>query len=110
MLKFVQKWIREINENSEIKEEGTAEKWTKPEDGLPSSDRSVEVILYNPGQRIYRENTKAGMDLAVAQFNPHVGWKMDRAGVVVAWRDLDKEYRALFNDLEWANLSLSHKV
>lgn len=110
MLKFVQKWLREKSEGAEIDQDRTTEKWTKPEDGLPSTDRSVEVILYNPGHRNYREDVKPGMDIAYAQFNPHVGWKLDRQGVVVAWRDMEKEYRDLFNDLEWAKLSLSHKV
>lgn|SRR5574338_345243 len=109
MLKFVEKWIRERREDAEITEDGTTEKWTKCEDGLPSTDRKVEVMVYSPGYRGYAENRPAGMDICFAQFNPHVGWKMDKAGVVVAWRDMDKEYRDMINDLDLCKFLLSDK-
>jgi hypothetical protein len=108
MLKFVQKWIRERAENAEIDADGTVDKWTKCEDGLPSTDRKVEVMVFKPGNT-YR-GLKEGMDICFAQFNPHVGWKMDREGIVISWRDLDKQYRDLVNDLDWAQYCLDHKV
>jgi hypothetical protein len=41
------------------------------------------------------------MKLCFAQFNPHVGWKMPNSGVVVAWRDLDQQYRDIVNDMNF---------
>lgn len=111
MLKFVEKWLSERRDNAEIEKDGTVDKWTKCEDGLPSSDRKVEVLVYSPSRNsVFDESTPRGMNVCFAQFNPHVGWKMDRAGVVVSWRDMDKQYRDMINNLDWAKSSLSHLV
>ncbi len=110
MLKFVQKWIREKRDEAEITADGTVDKWTKCEDGLPSSDRKVEVMVYSPAFEGYTSRRSAGMDICFAQFNPHVGWKMEKSGVVVAWRDMDKEYRNMINDLDWCKYLLSDKI
>ena len=100
MLKFVQKWLRERKDEAEIEQDGTRGVWTKCEDGLPSSDRKVEAMIYSPAG--YRASAR--MDVCFAQFNPHIGWKMDREAVVIAWRDMEKEYRDMINDLSWAKL------
>jgi hypothetical protein len=110
MLKFVQKWMRERSENAEIEEDGTSEKWTKCEDGLPSTDRKVEVIVFSPAREHYGRDIPAGMDICFAQFNPHVGWKMENNGIVVSWRDMSKDYRDMINNLDWAQFMLQHKA
>lgn len=107
MLKFVEKWLRERADEKEIEKYGTTDKWTKCEEGLPSSDRRVEAMVYHPGRTSYIDrNVPAGMNICFAQFNPHVGWQKNCEGVVIAWRDMDKEFRDLANDLEWAKNKL----
>lgn len=108
MLKFVEKWIRDRKDSAEIIADGTLDKWTKCEDGLPSSDRKVEVMIFAPGNRY--DGISAGMDLCLAQFNPHLGWKMNKQGIVIAWRDMPKEYRDMANDLDWCRACLSDKI
>ncbi len=96
MLEFVKKWYREISEDASIKHDGTEDKWTKCEEGLPDSNRKVEVMIFGTMDRY----TTPSMRLTMAKFNPHIGWEIDGCGVVYAWRDMSKELRNMMSDMD----------
>jgi len=100
MLQFVKKWMREEREERTIVEDGTRDKWTKCEDGLPCSDRQVEILVYGIGSVLGDYNYKP--NIALGKFNPHVGWNFEgHRGVVLAWRDLDKAMLDIISDYDF---------
>jgi hypothetical protein len=99
MLQFVKQWVREITDEKTIVADGTRDKWTSCEDGLPHTDRYVEVLLYGSNSRY--ELGKNVM-LTLARFNPRVGWNIDGCvGIVISWRDIDKEIKNILDDHEY---------
>jgi hypothetical protein len=98
MLKFVEKWLRETTEEKAIERDGTADKWTKCDGGLPDTNRRVQVIVY--GFSGCCLGTDKVTNVCFGKFNPHIGWELDSRGVVLAWRDLDKDLRNMMEDFE----------
>lgn len=108
MLKFVKEWIREKADNIDITEDGTDKKWTKVTEGLPSSDREVQILIFICEQNTYLSGPPSGIPttkIREGKFNPHRGWDYSGPqGAVVAWRDFDVEFKKIVKGISYYDL------
>jgi len=96
MIKFVKEWFSEVTKSSDQKQidkDKSAERWIPCKDGLPHSDRKVDILVY------VNDGNKLESQFMEGSFNPHVGWNMRARGLVVAWRDRDPAVRELMENL-----------
>ncbi len=102
MLEFVKNWFREEDKVQDvINVDGTENKWTKCSEGLPHTNRKVEVTLISDELNHRTMNFDSGFRLSYATFNPHVGWCIEGSrGVVICWRDMNKDLRHMLEDLD----------